>query len=89
MEILVNNVDEFSLLQPIKDQQYLYTLDISVIATGFAQLVDEGLIEVTNKPIVQLAISRQIIWAELSTDSEHAAEYIDNLKSLNRALTLA
>ena len=71
------------------DRQYLYTLDISVIATGFAQLVDEGLIEVTNKPIIQLAISRQIIWAELSTDWEHAAEYIDNLKILNRALKLA
>lgn len=71
------------------DQQYLYILDNSVIATGFAQLVDEGLIEVANKPIIQLAITRQIIWAELSTDWKHADEYIDNLKVLNRALELA
>jgi uncharacterized protein YfeS len=71
------------------DQQYLYTLDNSVIATGFAQLVDEGLIEVDNKPIIQLAITRQIIWAELSTDWEHADQYIDNLKVLDRALKLA
>jgi uncharacterized protein YfeS len=71
------------------DQQYLYTLDNSVIATGFAQLVDEGLIEVANKPIIQLAITRQIIWAELSTDWEHADQYIDNLKVLDRALKLA
>lgn len=71
------------------DQQFLYTLDNSVIATGFAQLVDEGLIAVTNKPIIQLAIFRQIIWAELSTDWKHADQYIDNLKVLNRALKLA
>lgn len=71
------------------DQQYLYTLDNSVIATGFAQLVDEGLIEVANKPIIQLAITRQIIWAELSTDWKFADQYINNLKVLNRALELA
>jgi len=71
------------------DQQYLYTLDNSVISTGFAQLVDEGLIEVANKPVIQLAITRQIIWAELSTDWKHADQYIDNLKVLNRALKLA
>ena len=71
------------------DQQYLYTLDNSVIATGFAQLVDEGLIEAANKPIIQLAITRQIIWAEFSTDWENADQYIDNLKVLNTALKLA
>lgn len=71
------------------DQQYLYTLDNSVIATGFAQLVDEGLIDVANKPIIQLAITRQIIWAELSTDWTHTDQYIGNLKVLNRALKLA
>ena len=68
------------------DQQYIYTLDISVIATGFAQLVDEGLIELENKKIIQLAIDRQIIWAELSEDWEHVQEYISNLKVLNRVL---
>lgn len=67
----------------------LYTLDNSVIATGFAQLVDEGLIEVANKPIIKLAITRQIIWTELTTDWKHADQYIDNLKVLDRALKLA
>lgn len=71
------------------DQQYIYTLDISVIATGFAQLVDEGVIEFENKKIIQLAIDRQIIWAELSLDQEHSQEYISNLKVLERALKLA
>lgn len=71
------------------DQQYIYTLDNSVIATGFAQLVDEGKIEAQNKPIIQLAIDRQIIWAELSDDWKHADEYAANLKILNRALKAA
>lgn len=71
------------------DQQYIYTLDISVIATGFAQLVDEGIIEAENKKIIQLAIDRQIIWAELSEEGEHLKEYISNLKVLDRVLKAA
>lgn len=71
------------------DQQYIYTLDNSVIATGFAQLVDEGIIESANKPLIQLAIDRQKIWADVSTDWEHADQYIDNLKVLERALGAA
>jgi uncharacterized protein YfeS len=71
------------------DQQYIYTLDNSVIATGFAQLVDEGVIEAQNKPVIQLAIKRQVIWAELSEDWEHADEYVTNLKVLSRALDAA
>lgn len=68
------------------DQQYIYTLDNSVIATGFAQLVDEGVIDAQNKPIIQLAIDRQKIWAELSEGWEYSKEYIDNLQVLERAL---
>ena len=71
------------------DQQYIYTLDISVIATGFAQLVDEGLIEAKNKPIIKHAIDRQIIWAEISEDWPYSKEYISNLKVLSRVLTVA
>ena len=69
------------------DLQYIYTLDVSVIATGFAQLVDEGLIEPENKKIIKVAIDRQIIWAEISEDWSHSTEYISNLKVLNRVLT--
>jgi uncharacterized protein YfeS len=71
------------------DQQFIYTLDNSVIATGFAQLVDEGIIELDNKIIIQLAIDRQIIWAELSENWEHSKEYISNLKILDRAMKAA
>ena len=71
------------------DQQYIYTLDNSVIATGFAQLVDEGIIEPQNKTVIQTAIDRQVIWAELSEHWEHAKEYIANLKVLDRVLKIA
>ena len=71
------------------DQQYIYTLDNSVIATGFAQLVDEGIIEGQNKPIIQLALDRQKIWAELSEGWEYAKVYMDNLTVLERALNRA
>ena len=68
------------------DQHYIYTVDISVIATGFGQLVDEGKIDLKNKPLIKLAIDRQIIWAELSTDWEYRNEYIENLEVLKRVL---
>lgn len=71
------------------DQQYIYTLDNSVIATGFAQLVDEGSIEPENKKVIQLAIDRQIIWAETSKNPEYFQEYISNLKVLDRVLKIA
>ena len=82
-------IKEAIMDEEFDDQQYIYTLDNSVIATGFAQLVDEGLIEEENKPIIQLAITRQIIWAELSTDWTYADQYIDNLKVLDRVLKVA
>lgn len=71
------------------DQQYIYTLDISVIATGFAQLVDEGVIEPQNKPLIKIALERQMNWAEILEDWEYAKEYISRLKVLERALSLA
>jgi len=68
------------------DSQYIFTLDISVIATGFGQLVDEGAIEPANKEIIQIAIDRQIIWAELQEGWPNAPRYISNLRVLDRAL---
>ncbi len=43
------------------DQQFVYTLDISIIGTIFGQLVDEGTIDENVKPICDLAIFRQIL----------------------------
>ena len=68
------------------DHQYIYTLDISVIATGFGQLVDEGKIDAKNKPLINLAINRQKIWAELADNWEYKDEYIKRMNVLERAL---
>lgn len=81
-----NKIKEAIKDDDFDDQHYIYTFDNSVIATGFAQLVDEGIIEPENKPLIQLAIDRQIIWAEVSEDWEYTEQYIDNLKVLERAL---
>jgi len=70
-------------------RQYIWTLDISVIATGFAQLVDEGVIEGQNKDTIQLAIDRQILFAKTIKNWEHSDQYISNLKVLERALKVA
>ena len=71
------------------DEQYIFTLDISVIATGFGQLVGEGTIESENKPIIKTAIDRQIAWTTLQKDWPHSEKYIANLKILERVLTEA
>ncbi|MFK7933088.1 MAG: hypothetical protein AB8G22_06225 [Saprospiraceae bacterium] len=67
----------------------LFTLDISVIATGFGQLVDEGKIDKQIKPLIQIAITRQKIWSDLAAtleDWDHSEEYINNLNILERVL---
>src|SRR5688572_4911019 len=71
------------------DDQYIFTLDISVIATGFGQLVDEGKIDEQNKPLINIAIERQIIWSELHDHWDHSKRYISNLNVLKRALVKA
>jgi len=81
-EIIQTQIDD----QSFDDRQFIFTLDISVIATGFGQLVDEGAIDKQNKPIINLAIDRQIIWSELQKDWNHAEQYISNLNVLKRAL---
>lgn len=68
------------------DQQYIFTVDISAIATGFGQLVDEGKIDEPNKPLIQLAINRQKVWAELADDWGYQDEYTGRLNVLERAL---
>lgn len=68
------------------DQQYIYTVDISVIACGFGQLVDEGKIDFNCKPLIGRAITRQKIWAGLSVEWSHATEYINNMNVLERVL---
>ena len=81
-ELIKNQIED----NEFDDQQYIFTVDISAIATGFGQLVDEGKIDERNKPLIQLAIDRQRIWAELNQDWEYRNEYIGNLNVLERVL---
>lgn len=71
------------------DQQLIYTTDVSVIATTFGQLVDEGKIDVSAKPYAERALKRQAVWAKLHPDWEHADEYIRKLSRLQAALAEA
>ena len=71
------------------DHYYVFTVDVSVIATGFGQLVDEGIIDPRNKALIQLAIDRQKIWSKLLEDWNYKDEYIERLNVLERALDQA
>lgn len=68
------------------DHYHVFLLDLSVYATGFGQLVDEGTIDQEIKPLIQIALSRQKIWAALQKDWKFRYEYIDRMKVLERAL---
>ena len=69
------------------DGQYIHVLDVSVIATGFGQLVDEGQIELDAKPLIQRAIKRQLLWSKLGgIPVPYQAEYQDKLRVLSRIL---
>ena len=71
------------------DQQYVFTLDTSVIATAFGQLVDEGKIDPEVKPVAEVAIERLVIWSEMQPGWGHASQYISNLTILRSVLRLA
>ncbi len=68
------------------DQHFIFTLDASVIAAGFGQLADEGVIEEANKPVINIALERQIAWAQLSESSSYAEQHIGYLNILKRVL---
>lgn len=73
--------------QAFDDQQYVYTLDVSVFATGFAQLVLEGVIDTDAKEVLRVALDRQRLYAEIAAgDWRHASDYIAKLRILGRVL---
>ena len=71
------------------DQQYVFTLDTSVIATAFGQLVDEGRIDASAKPYAQRALRRQVIWAGCQPGWKYAPEYIRRLSRMQQVLAAA
>jgi len=84
-ELIETQINDFNF----NDQQYIFTLDISVIATGFGQLVDEGRIEENCKPLIQLALERQNNWTEMKREWEYKEEYLHKLEVLQRVLSEA
>ncbi|WP_089894627.1 hypothetical protein [Chitinophaga arvensicola] len=68
------------------DQQFIFTLDASIIATGFGQLVDEGTIDEANKPLIHIALERQIAWAQISESWSYAEQHIGYLNIMKRVL---
>ncbi|MBX3724785.1 MAG: hypothetical protein KF823_02575 [Xanthomonadales bacterium] len=71
------------------DQQFIYTTDISVVATGFGQLADEGRIDPAAKAYVGRALKRLAVWARLQPDWAHGDAFIANLTRLGQALAEA
>lgn len=72
------------------DHQFVFTVDASVIATVFGQLVDEGGIDADAKPFGERAIGRQMLWAQLQRDEwRHADAYVANLTRLREILAAA
>ncbi|MEC5142743.1 hypothetical protein [Chitinophaga sp. 212800010-3] len=71
------------------DEQCIFTLDTSIIATAFGQLVDEGTIDADIKPLVLIAIERQIAWAQLSESWSYAEQHIGYLNILSGVLEQA
>lgn len=71
------------------DQQFIYTTDISVVATGFGQLADEGTIDPAAKVYVGRALKRLAVWARLQPDWAHGDAFIANLARLGQALAEA
>ncbi|MFZ6051535.1 hypothetical protein [Halocola ammonii] len=78
-------LDESSV-SPQEDLHQIFIVDTSVIATGFAQLVDEGKIDNKNKPIVELALKRQKLYATKFYEWQNTDEYLKNLVVLERVL---
>lgn len=64
------------------DDYYIFNLDSTIIATGFGQFLDEGIIDKNILDVLKIAITRLSIWSKL----KGWEEYENNLKSLMRIL---
>ena len=82
-------IDKDKIYEQLNDEdfdQYVNTLDISVIATGFGQLADEGKIDIDVKPILQIALNRQLIICSLDESpletNKQYSFYLNRLKEI-------
>lgn len=63
-----------------------FTLDTTIIATCFGQFIDEGIIEESLHPILEVSIDKLILWSEVKKDWKYAEEYISRLNILKTIL---
>ena len=65
------------------DRQFIWTLDVSVIATAFGQFITEGVIDPDARPALEVALRRQLLHADIVRDDwPHAPTYEANLRAL-------
>ena len=71
-------------------EQFFDGLDMSLIAAGFAQLIDEGKIDQDAKRYIRIAIERQMISNTLGLfDEDTSREFVSYLKVLKAVLEKA
>jgi len=91
MEVSAYNtdlVDRTTLTNQIEneefdDRQFVWTLDVTVIATAFGQFITEGVIDRDARPALEIALRRQLLHADiLRNEWPHASTYEANLNEL-------
>lgn len=80
--------DEKSIQKQIENPDFdddyeIWTLDITVIGTGFGQLADEGKIDQAALKAIQVALKRQIIYHKIMYGVESVGYYQYMLEVLN------
>ena len=81
--VLTNQIEN----EEFDDRQFVWTLDVSVIATAFGQFITEGAIDPGARPALEVALRRQLLHADILRDEwPHASSYEANLRALLRVL---
>lgn len=77
--LLTNQIEN----EEFDDRQFIWTLDISIIATAFGQFLTEGVIDPDARPALEVALRRQLLHADIVRDDwPHASTYEANLRVL-------
>ena len=94
-EYSVKLLDKANIGSLLTDEEYdveqLFDgLDNSIVAAGFAQLIDEGKIDKDAKRLIRIALERQMIAHSLGLyDEDLSKEYIGNLKVMKEVIEKA
>jgi uncharacterized protein YfeS len=71
------------------DQQFIFTVDVSVVATVLGQLVLEARVDADAKAYADRALRRLVLWARASGDDHRAQHYVGGrLEQLRALLTM-